>query len=307
MIIDGYFQYFDSGGENIFGFTSGSHGRVSSFFGKELILGSYLSRLWPLFFALSIFFIKKKDFKFFIFVVIFILSEALIFLSGERVAFFYINLTAIFIILLTYKLLKLRLITLILSLLVIITISVFSPTAKERIVDRTLNQMNLSNLSKNENKDEIVNEKINKIYIFSDKHNNHYVSAWKIFLDNKILGVGVKNFRKFCNMEKYKNENSCSTHPHNSYLQILVETGIIGFLFIIYIFLFFAYFVLKHSYYKLKRKFFFSDFQICLLSGILIFIWPIAPTGNVFNNWSTIIMILYIPFLIWSKKLSFNY
>ena len=56
LIIDGYVQYFDPGGENIFGFSSGSKGRVSSFFGKELILGSYLTRLWPLFFALSIFF-----------------------------------------------------------------------------------------------------------------------------------------------------------------------------------------------------------------------------------------------------------
>ena len=124
-----------------------------------------------------------------------------------------------------------------------------------------------------------------------------------MFLDNKTLGVGVKNFRKFCGIEKYKSKRSCSTHPHNTYIQILAETGIIGFLFIVFIFFYFTYFVIKHFIYRLKGKFIFTDFQVCLLSGILIFIWPFVPTGNIFNNWLNITTILYIPFLVWSKKL----
>ena len=55
LVIDGYFQYFT--GENLLGFKI-SGIRVSSFFGDELIMGSYLSRLIPLLFAL--FLIKKK-------------------------------------------------------------------------------------------------------------------------------------------------------------------------------------------------------------------------------------------------------
>ena len=55
LAIDGYIQYFT--GTNLVGFKiSGT--RVSSFFGDELIMGSYLSRLFPLLFAL--FLIKKK-------------------------------------------------------------------------------------------------------------------------------------------------------------------------------------------------------------------------------------------------------
>ena len=53
LIIDGFYQYFI--GENIFGWKNISEYRVSSFFGNELILGSYLSRLWPIFFGLSIY------------------------------------------------------------------------------------------------------------------------------------------------------------------------------------------------------------------------------------------------------------
>jgi uncharacterized membrane protein YoaT (DUF817 family) len=42
------------------------------------------------------------------------------------------------------------------------------------------------------------------LYIFSKQHTHHYITAYRMFLDNKILGVGVKNFRNFCNDEKYK-------------------------------------------------------------------------------------------------------
>ena len=61
LLLDGYFQYFNPSGGNIIGLSSRSAGRVSSFFGEELILGSYLSRLWPIFFGLSIFLINKKS------------------------------------------------------------------------------------------------------------------------------------------------------------------------------------------------------------------------------------------------------
>ena len=49
LVVDGYFQYFT--GVNISGFKIYSI-RVSSFFGDELIMGSYLSRLFSLLFAL---------------------------------------------------------------------------------------------------------------------------------------------------------------------------------------------------------------------------------------------------------------
>ena len=291
LIIDGFYQYYN--GKNILGFESPNNYRVTSFFDDRMILGSYLSRLWPIFFGLSIFFFKKKDKLFFIFILIFILSEVLIFLSGDRAAFFYLNLSAIFVILFSHKLLKLRLITIVCSLLLISIISYFNPTAKERIIDQTLAQMNLLN-DNNQNEEKVV--------IFSKQHTGHYIAAYKIFLDNKLLGVGVKNFRKFCGNKKYIAQFSCSTHPHNAYIQILSETGIIGFSFLIYVFFYFCKYVTKHSLFKFNGQKYFTDFEICILSGLLIYLWPFIPTGNVFNNWLNIIMILNLPFLIWSKK-----
>ena len=297
LIIDGYYQYFV--GENILGWKGSD--RTSSFFGDENILGSYLSRLWPIFFGLSIFLFKKKNIFYYILILIFILTESLIFLSGDRTAFFYINLSAVFVIVFSEKLLKLRFITLFLSLFLIVIIGFVNPTAKKRFVDLTLSQMNLvdEEISKN-----IKNE--NKIYIFSKAHHELYVVAFKIFQDNMGLGVGVKNFRNFCKDPKYyfDGREVCNTHPHNTYIQILTEIGIVGFVFLILSIFYFFKYLLKHSFLKINKKYYFNDLEICLLSGIAIYLWPFAPTGNVFNNWLTILMILNFPFLIWSRKTS---
>ena len=221
LISDGFYQYFV--GKNILGFITSDGTRVSSFFHKELILGSYVSRLWPVFFGLSIFFLKKESKFYFLFILIFILSETLIFLSGDRSAFFYINLSAIFVILFSQKLFKLRLFTLLFSVLLLIFISLINPTAWKRVFHQTLDGMNLVQ----ENRDK-------QIYIFTEGHQRLYTSAYKMFLDNKILGVGVKNYRNVCGDSKYYVNGviACNTHPHNTYLQILTETGIIGFLFL---------------------------------------------------------------------------
>ena len=293
LILDGIYQYFV--GENILGFKTPHHARVSSFFNEEMILGGYLSRLWPIFFGLSIFFFKHKKKLFFLSILLFILSETLIFLSGDRVAFFFINLSAFFVFLFSKKLLKLRLITLSLSICLIIIISIINPTAKERVFNQTLKGMNLD--------DQQIRDQ-NGVYIFTKQHTHHYITAYRMFLDNKILGVGVKNFRVFCKDKKYEESwLSCSTHPHNTYIQILSETGIIGFLFLMTVFIYFCTYALKHLILRFKGKYYFNDFEICILSGIAIYVWPFVPTGNIFNNWLNIIMILNFPFLIWSRSL----
>lgn len=296
LVLDGFYQYFS--GENILGWKSSD--RTSSFFGEEKILGSYLSRLWPIFFGLSILIIKEKNIFFYLLVIIFILSEVLIFLSGDRTAFFYINLSAIFVIIFSQKLFKLRLITLLCSIILISVISFVNPTAKERVFDQTINQMNLNSFDET-SKD--INYSLD-IYIFSKEHTYHYLSAYKMFLDNKAFGVGVKNFRNFCKQEKYKLTSfSCSSHPHNTYVQILSETGIIGFLFLIYALIYICYKILKHLVLLINKKYYFKDFEICIISGIIIYFWPLIPTGNVFSNWINILMFLNLPLLIWSRTL----
>ena len=288
LIIDGFYQYFY--GENIVGWKADS--RTSSFFGEEKILGSYLSRLWPIFFGLFIFIFKQKNKISILIIFIFILSESLIFLSGDRSSFFNINLSAVFVILFSQKLLKLRLITLISSILIITIISIVNPTAKERVFDKTIESMNLFN-----------NEPLDQTYIFTKSHHEIYISASKMFLDNILLGVGVKNYRNKCSDPKYyvNGKDVCITHPHNTYIQFLSETGIIGFLFLLIALFYFIRYLLKHLMLKFKGEYYFNDFEICVLSGMAIYLWPFIPTGNVFNNWLSIAMFINLPFLIWSR------
>ena len=124
-----------------------------------------------------------------------------------------------------------------------------------------------------------------------------------IVKDHIIIGSGPNTFRILCFDEKntYKEfDNSCSSHPHNTYVQILSETGIIGFLFLLTALIYFSKNLVKHLILKIRGNPYFTDFEICVLSGIAIYLWPIIPTGNIFNNWLNIVMILNLPFIIWS-------
>ena len=282
LIIDGFYQYFMK--VNILGWPIVGT-RVSSLFGDELILGSYLSRILPIFFATVIF---SKDLKnnaiyYLFFLITFICIEVLTFLSGERIAFFYINLSAIFLIITMKNYKMFRALSLAISLILILIISNISPAVSDRMINKTINQLGLKNDSINDG-----------IKAFSNEHQNHFKSALKMFNEHKVTGIGPRMFRYNCNREEYKiSFESCSNHPHNNYIQVLSEMGIIGFIFVIYVILIFSFQISKYLYYKYYKKIYiFSDFQLALLSAILISIWPIAPTGDFFNNWLSVIYFL---------------
>ena len=123
LVIDGYIQFFF--GKDLLGYPPIVGYRISAFFGDEAILGSYLSRLFPLFFALFV--IKEKTRSdTFLFGILFILVEILIFLSGERTAFGFLNLSALFIILLSKNYKKFRAITLVVAIIGITIISLIN-------------------------------------------------------------------------------------------------------------------------------------------------------------------------------------
>ena len=43
-----------------------------------------------------------------------------------------------------------------------------------------------------------------------------------------------------------------------------------------------------------------TDYQVCLLAGILITVWPFSPNGNFFNNWLMITYSLPVGFYLQS-------
>ncbi len=293
LIIDGYYQFIFK--ENILGWkVYGS--RVSSLFKDELILGSYLSRLLPIYFALLIYTnFEKKISAYILFFLIFVGIETLTFLSGERVAFFYINASTLMLIL-TMKNYKLfRFCTVITSIFLIVLLINIYPKSTDRIINKTISQLGFEQKkidTKNNEKDTSTtsNELKQKKYIFSLEHQNHYISSFRMFKDNMITGIGPRMFRYTCGMKKYNIWEGCSTHPHNTYVQLLTETGLIGFIFGLFVFLTIFVSILKHFILKFyRKKILFNDFQLALISAIMISLWPFVPTGGLFNNWLNII------------------
>lgn len=290
LVIDGYFQYFSR--VNLLGFKIIGI-RVSSLFGDELIMGSYLSRLFPLLFAL---FLVKHKFKFEIYFIglLFILVDILIYISGERTSFFFLNLSTLFIIILIKKYQIFRLVTFIIAIICIIFLSLSSPDLNNRMFKSPAEDMGFI-------------KSLKKPSIFSPNHDSHYRTAYNMFKDKFIFGHGPKMFRVLCKDEKYaEGVKPCSTHPHNFYIQLLAETGIIGFLFLFcalcYV-LFTALMQFKAIILKQKRPL--TDYQVCLLAGILITVWPFSPNGNFFNNWLMIVYSLPVGFYlqsIYSKR-----
>ena len=305
LIIDGYIQFFLK--ENIFGWPiQGS--RVSSLFKDELILGSYLSRLLPIYFALLVFTkFDKKKYKYFLFFIIFVGIETLTFLSGERVAFFFVNASSIMLIFTMQNYKVFRICSIIMSVILILLLINIYPKSTDRIVDKTINQLGFEKIIENNNGVELtdVDKSKQKKYIFSLEHQNHYVSSIRMFKDNIFTGIGPRMFRYMCPLEEYNIWEGCSTHPHNTYVQLLTETGIIGFAFGFIIFLIIFISIIKHFFYKsLKNRIIYNDFQLCLLSAIMISIWPFVPTGGFFNNWLNIIY--FFPVGLYLNSLHLN-
>ena len=290
LVIDGYIQYFT--GVNLTGFKI-SGIRVSSFFGDELIMGSYLSRLFPLLFAL--FLVKKKQkYEIYFIGALFILVDVLIFMSGERSAFFFLNLSTVFIIILIKEYQKFRLVTFIIAIICVFILSLYSTNLSQRMFKGPAEDMGLVKSSK-------------EAVIFSKAHDSLIRTAYNMFKDQPIFGHGPKMFRIICKDEKYATGiTPCMTHPHNFYIQLLAETGIIGFLFLFSALVYVVYTALRQfKSIILKETRPLSDYQVCLLAGILITVWPLTTNGNFFNNWLMIVYSLPVGFYlqsIYSKK-----
>lgn len=301
LLFDSFFQFIF--GLNILGNEIIAQ-RISSFFGDELILGSYLIRLLPILIWYIYYFKINLNEKKLLYTSFFAAYFSVIYLSGERtsIALFLIFffLTIIFI----KELRKLFIRSFVIFLVFAISIIFFDygkSSVTNRVFKRTYQQIFQAEKKDTVNKVITDSSKNSKIKIFSTDHQGHLILAKKLFLDNLVFGTGPKGFRHYCRKINYNSEiGICSTHPHNILAQVSSELGIIGIIFFSVFFIFLLKRFIEITFVKTKNNHHYA-FLVASL-GIFINLFPFLPSGNLFNNWISLIIYFNLGLYLVSNK-----
>ena len=308
VILDSFLQFLS--GKNIIGFEIKDN-RVSGIFDDELILGSFLLKVFPFTIWLiyfSNFEISKYKNLLIIFFSMYIIT---VYLSGERTSLFLIFLATILFIFYLHNLRAILLKSFLIFLLFVMStfITDFGKSDPfNRIFIKTFNQItNSFFLTKKDiqldkkNLGDLTKDLKKNIQIFSTDHNGHYLLAYNLFKQSPIFGKGPEGFRYYCRKVEYNSKiGMCSTHPHNIFMQLLSETGLIGIFFYLFgsIFVIISLSKLYKKNMDLKNKY---NFYIASIAIIVNF-FPLVPSGNFFNNWISIINYYYIGIYIYSYR-----
>mgnify|MGYP006086485563 CR=1 FL=1 len=277
VLLDSLVQYFF--GQNIFG-NPYTNQRLSSIFGDEYIVGSFICKMG--FLISPIFLLIIKNFKYKNVLLFLFLSALLsvILITGDRMPslLFLMGITVFYF----FKGFKDYKNFLLIFLIYIMCITMFflNPTVSKRFKEITHERYGLSK----------------NFDIKNSQWGAHFLTAWEIFKENPILGIGPKNFRIESCATKYENIDSasakkrCTTHPHNIILEILSEHGLLGML----LFLVLLYLIIKGVKINYEHNIFF-------LISLLICLWPIGTSGSIFTTVNGTFLWINIGIILYSK------
>lgn len=201
LLLGSMFQIWS--GYNPLTFETIEKTRISSFFGHKLIMGSYVARLLPLFLGIGVL-LNLKKLNYFLLII----SSILVILSAERLSLAYLLISVVFYFYLSFNF-KQFLYSIIIFLIIFSSLFLIFPKKYERLFIHTYKQVK-------ENK---------SILGLSYRHNLHYLTAWNMFLDRKVIGQGLKSFRYLCDNSKFTVQKKIiDDHtvisPENGYLTI---------------------------------------------------------------------------------------
>ena len=266
VIIDLIFELIFK--SNIIGLSSKIPGRLSSFTGKEMIIGHYFSAFCLIVMSYIHLNFKKITISFFVALFFIILS----FLIGERSNFFKTLIIISAFIFFIYEI-KLKYKILSFSVIILLFISIIS--FNENYKNRYFKQFS-----------KVIAKNGISFYLENSIYGSHYNVAKEIFKDNPIFGVGIKNFRvesfskKYNNLNHKYNDQRGNTHPHQVHYELLAETGLLGYLTFMIFILISLYFFFK-SYKKNRNIYQFSGMLFVLINLI-----PLLPSGSFFSTYS---------------------
>ena len=287
LIIDIIFEIIF--GFNTIGIKSIIPGRIASFFGNELVVGSFFLSFASIYIATIAKFSKKNMNLKLIFLIIFLIS--LSFLIGERSNFVKFFLISIFLLFFVIKLsFKIKIFSsLIIFCILFLSLNYFQDIKYRFYKQQIKNfQAETKELNKADSQNILIDTKNNIInFIKWTKYGAHYNAAYKIFLEHPYFGVGIKHFRNESIKEKYRNEEykwtdeRNTTHPHQIHFEFLSETGLFGYLF-------FIIFISASLYLSIKNYLIHKNlFQLVTILYVLVSILPLLPSGSFFSTYSS--------------------
>ena len=258
-------------GFNLLGYVSYMPGRLSGFLGDELKIGNYYLGFYFLILAFSIQFFKKQFLSFFII----IFFSLIAFLIGERANFIKIILgLLIFLIFYEKIIFKYKIIFFGLMISIAIIFVNLNDEFKTRYKKQLYTPLKTEGVYN---------------YLKGIPYGAHFSTAYEIFKENPISGIGLKNFYFECGKDKYINKEfvfnhaRCSTHPHQLHLEILSHIGIFGYLVFICLFFYLIYFGFQNY---LRNK---NPYLLASLIFILVSIFTPVPSGSFFTTFGATI------------------
>ena len=253
-------------GFNTLGFKSYLEGRVASFFGDELVVGTFYH-----FFSLIVlsYFVKNKYPNFLvIFLIISIISIS--FMIGERANFLKLLFSILLLSFLILKIDFIKKIGIIFTALIIVGTIFYS---NDSLKKRYYNQISI-----------IYSKDGFKKYFKESQYGAHQNTAYEIFKDNIFFGVGLKNFREeskksiYENSDYKKTDERQATHPHQIHLELLSELGLIGY--VLFLILITFSMIVSAKNYSVEK----NTYQLSTLIYILSCLIPLIPSGSLFST-----------------------
>ena len=149
---------------------------------------------------------------------------------------------------------------------------------------------------------ELINNSSITSAINKSPYGGHWNAALEIFKDNKVFGVGLKNFRMVSGEHKYFNkdivfsEKRQNTHPHQIHLEFLSETGLFGSFFFILLVISTIVYGIKNF---LKQQ---NLYQLSALLFIGVSTILFLPSGSFFTTYSACIFWILFGISITTQK-----
>lgn len=272
-------------GSDIFGYPKTPR-KLSGPFGEELIAGSYLQRFSFFLFFLFPFLRNNFNKKYFIPVLLstFLLIFFSIIIAGNRMPIVLFIMSFVILFLFEKKLRKFLII--VVPLITAFFILIYNFSAQIRDVANHFLKNSFQIIT---SFSEIFN---NSNFNFSNMYLKEFNLGYLTWKENVIFGGGINSFYLNCTI----NFDICTNHPHNYYLEILSELGIIGFILftVIFIKLIYLYFALKSD---LSTDF---NQNLIIPFAILFFveIFPIKTTGSFFTTGNATYIFLIIAVMV---------